>query len=355
MKLIINCKDDMSPIERAKAIMSGKDYDRVPFDPYLGEIKARYIGKSIKNYWLDEENLVSAEIEAFNKYGIDGMCIGPNAIGISEAIGAEICYPENGRPYVKSSAIKNIKDVKYLDVINEKSKGIEKYYNATSRIRNIGDNICPVSVSLSGPLTLASFILGSENFLKSTIKQPEDAYILLSYIFECIKFIVDKFSALDVSFSIADPMASNTVISPRVYKKFAFPFTQKICEYVEKRSGKLPSYHVCGNTKKSWELIKELRIGVFSIDNEIDIFEACNEFSNTHIIAGNVDPLNIICKGSKESIDFAVKQSLMAGKTCGKGFILTPGCNLPLETKDENIEFFLDAGRKHSYIIKNRY
>ena len=92
MDLIINKKDKMTPIERSYAISNGLEYDRLPMDPFLGEIKARYIGKNTREYWLNEDNLVNADIAAFNKFGYDGMGVGPNAYGIAEAIGIEANY-----------------------------------------------------------------------------------------------------------------------------------------------------------------------------------------------------------------------------------------------------------------------
>ena len=43
---------------------------------------------------------------------------------------------------------------------------------------------------------------------------------------------------------------------------------------------------------------------------------------------------------------------MLAGTKCRKGFVLTPGCNLPLSTPDANIDAFLDAGKKYSYLFK---
>ena len=46
-----------------------------------------------------------------------------------------------------------------------------------------------------------------------------------------------------------------------------------------------------------------------------------------------------------------VKKCILAGRRCKNGFILAPGCNLPLVTTDEKIDMFLDAGRKYGIMI----
>ena len=346
MKLECNKKDEMTPIQRSEAIANGRDYDRVPMDPFLGEIKARYINKNTREYWLDRDNLVEAEIRSFNKFGYDGLSVGPNAYGIAEAIGIKAHYPEKGLIYVEKHRLDDISEVRNLDMINMDSGNLRMYYEATEILRTLGDGIVPVGADLSGPLTLAGFVLGTEKLLKSMIKKPEEVHLLLRYITECIKYVSDEFSKLDVGFSLADPIASITMISPKMYEEYALPYTKEICSHLYEKHGKKPSYHVCGSTEKAWKFIKKTGIGCFSIDNQIDIDDACEYFSNDCMIAGNVDPVKIICEGSKEDIEREVQRCIKASKKNNKGFILTPGCNLPLTTSDENIEYFMDAGRK---------
>ena len=162
--------------------------------------------------------------------------------------------------------------------------------------------------------------------------------------------MVDIFAGLDIDFAMADPIASCTVISPQMYLEFAYPYTLEISSYIREKSGKALTYHVCGNTKQVWKYIKNLDIGIFSIDNKMDIDETCDFFSDSNRIAGNVDSVSIICHGTKTDIENEVKRCIRAGRKCKKGFILTPGCNLPLDTTDEKIDMFLDAGRKYSTI-----
>lgn len=348
LKIVPNIKDEMTPMERGEAISRGEDFDRVLMDPFLGEIKARYIGKNTREYWLNEDNLVEAEVVSFNKFGYDGLGVGPNAYGIAEAIGIKAFYPEKGMIYVDKHKIDAIGEAKNLDMINMNSGNLMMYYNATARLRELGDGIVPVGVSLSGPLTLAAFVLGTEKLLKAMIRKPEEVHLFLKYITECMKYVADEFSKLDVGFSMADPIASITMISPKMYKEYAYPYTKEMCDHLYEKHGKRPSYHVCGSTEKAWDDIKDTGIGCFSIDNQIDIFDACNYFSDSCMIAGNVDPVKVIFEGDRNLIFEETKKCLEAGAKCKKGFILTPGCNLPLSTSDENIDAFMDAGRELS-------
>ena len=114
MKVVLNPKEEMTPLERSKAIAEGKDFDRIAMDPFLGEIKAKLINKNTREYWTNEDNLVNAEILAFNRYRADGMGVGPNAYGIAEAMGVIAHYPKQGLIYVEKHPIESIQEIDKL-------------------------------------------------------------------------------------------------------------------------------------------------------------------------------------------------------------------------------------------------
>lgn len=67
-----------------------------------------------------------------------------------------------------------------------------------------------------------------------------------------------------------------------------------------------------------WEYVKNLDIGIFSVDNEMDIDETCEFFADSKMIAGNVAPVYTICNGTQENIEDEVKRCILAGKKCKK-------------------------------------
>ena len=123
--LTIHPNDKMTPLERGKAIADGRDYDRLIMDPFLGEIKARIIGKNTKEYWTNEDNLVIGDILSTNRFGLDGMGVGPNAYGIAEAIGVVPHYPEQGLIYVEKHPIDSIDEVDKLKNITLESRRLK--------------------------------------------------------------------------------------------------------------------------------------------------------------------------------------------------------------------------------------
>ena len=345
MKLEPCLKDAMTPAERFAAMDKGESIDRVPVYMFLEDIKARLLGKDIATYYHDTEALVAGEIRAFNRFGLDEMGIGPNVRGIAEAIGVQTRYPKQGHVEIVKHRIADLREVETLSPISMAMGNLPRFFEVAKRLREKADGICPVTVYVAGPVTLAGHVYGVENMLLALVKDPKGAHRLLRYVTDCIHTVTDGFAGLDVEYYFADPVASTSLLSPRMYRTFAYPYTEEICRHILEKTGKKATYHVCGNTQKVWEDIRRLPLSCFSIDNAMDIDAACAFFSETMRIAGNVPPVDVLYKGQKETIAESVKHCLAAGKTCQKGFILAPGCNMPLATSEENMDFYMDAAR----------
>ena len=62
-------------------------------------------------------------------------------------------------------------------------------------------------------------------------------------------------------------------------------------------------------------------------------------------IAGNVDPVSIVMKGTKEEIFADVKRCVEIGSKAKKGYTLATGCDIPETTDPQKIDWFMDAAR----------
>lgn len=340
MKPVLSGLETMTPLERVRLLFQGEAIDRPPVDLFLSDIKAKFIGRSISEYWWSEEDLVLGEIVSFNRFGMDFVGVGPSLYAAAEAMGTRLKYSGNLPVTVESYALGSIEEVGSLDAF-QMTKHLRIFYRAVQRLRDIFDNLCPVVVSLPGPMTMASLLLGTEKFLKDMRKKPAETELLIGCVVEGLKTLVSEFGKEDVLFGISDPAASTNLISPKNYAQYAFPATCEISEHIMRVSSYPPSYHVCGSTGKIWPVIAQLPIGIFSIDNAMDLKEACHFFSNSKIIAGNVDPVGVICHGNQDLIGDTVAEVLRQGKSCVKGFVLAPGCDIPFQTSVDNIDYFV--------------
>lgn len=341
--------DAMTPIERARAIREGRPYDRIPIVPFLGEISGRLIGcSSVREYRSSPSLIVRGEIAAFNRYGMDGISGGMNSIGMAEALGADFVYPEHGIPYTASCVITEESQVRVLEPVDPgKTIQFLDAKEVLERLLEEAEGIVGVGAGLGGPFTICSFLMGTDQLLKNCVKKKDMVHGMMRIVTDSMRNCIDELSVLGVGFGFADPVASGSLISPKIYEEFVFPYMQELCSYIYTKTGVSPSLHMCGNTVKLWKYIRQLQIGSLSIDNLIDLENAKEELGSQFAIVGNVPPIDVIMLGSREEIFESVKKCVEAGKDTPKGYTIAPGCNIPLETQLQKIDWFVEAGRMY--------
>lgn len=345
-KILPHPKDKMTPLERSNAIRYGLDYDRIPCSPGVGEISARLIGSTISEYLHSPKLMVEGEIATFERFGHDGLSIGPNSYGIAEAMGANVSFPTNSIPYIEKPFITDYSMLNYIDPVNPYKDGpVPLFLEACESLKKAANDVVSVGCSIGGPLTIASYLRGTEDLLKDMFKDPENLHKLLRLVTESCKNCIDALSVYDISIAMADPVSSGTVISSKNFIEFVKPYLCEIIETAIEKTGKKPSFHLCGNSYRLWNEIASFDISVFSIDNIMDLDLAKKEIGDKICLMGNVDPVEVMMMGNKDSIFNSVNNCIEKAGDNPKGFILGPGCGLPLNTPLENIDYFMQAAR----------
>ena len=64
-------------------------------------------------------------------------------------------------------------------------------------------------------------------------------------------------------------------------------------------------------------------------------------------IVGNVDPVEVMMLGSIEDVYKAVRCCIEDAYDSPKGYLLSTGCGIPINSPIENIDALMDAGRKY--------
>ncbi len=304
-----NYYDKMTPVERLTAINAGQEFDRLPAVLFIPDLKAKLINCSIRDLYFDKEKIIQAEQAAYDRFGSDAIFLGPNSKGIATAFGTKIDYPLDRLPQIT-------------------------HY--------------PYSY-LGGTVTVASYLRGIEVLLKDMRKNKEQVQELLQRVLKSQKLIVDSYCEIPgIRFAIADPVASGSLMSPRFFKEFAMPCLIELCHYIKQKSGHGPLLHMCGKMEKVWPEIKDLPLDTFSIDNASSMEEAIDCFGEKFSITGNVPPVDVMYEGTAEMIDQSVKQCVDASKSNPRKLRLAFGCDMPYLAPVENIDYFMQAVRKHA-------
>jgi uroporphyrinogen decarboxylase len=76
--------------------------------------------------------------------------------------------------------------------------------------------------------------------------------------------------------------------------------------------------------------------GIISIGKEINITTAISYFGKTTIIAGNIEP-TLLQTGTPRQVYECCRQAIENGKQAPRGYVLMPGCEVPINTPPYNL------------------
>jgi uroporphyrinogen decarboxylase len=340
--------DRLTPKARLTAFLAGEPYDRVPCSAMLSEHAAIVLGVTVADYHHSADLMARGQIAAYRTYGHDGVVVGPGLAGVAEAAGSGISFPDYATPFVSDYVVKEPSDLDRLEVPDAVTGGrYSIILEAAARIAaEIGDEV-PVSVSVAGAFSTASNLRGAESFMRDIARNPEFARRLLDYALASTVAFVREAVKLAVAISVGDPVASGSLISPKVYRDFALPYQQRLIDEIVAATDRRPVLHICGNTRRNWELMAETGAAVLSLDNVIDLAEAKAAVGDRIIVSGNVRPTETMYLGTPETVEENVKECLRKAWDSPKGFILSVGCGLPITSPPDNVHALVRAARRY--------
>ena len=131
------------------------------------------------------------------------------------------------------------------------------------------------------------------------------------------------------------------MISPDQFEEFSLAPFREILENVDSQPLVL---HICGNTSHLIEKMGTSGAAALSVDWQIDMADAIRKIPEDVLLIGNLDPVQVFLQGSRDSVNVDTAALINKMKS-HRNFILSSGCDLPLETPDENLTAFMETAR----------
>lgn len=341
--------DQMTPKERSKALSEGKDIDRLPIDLSLAVYGGDLIGVTNRDLRSSAKVFAQSQIKAYELFGHDSLSTDFNLRSIPIALGAQVSDPETSIPAILVPPLKEINEIDNIDLslLDIKyDKGLRKTYDGINFIQDkVGDEVS-VSISFTGPFTVASGLIGTEKLLKAVRKDEEGVFKLLDFCEKAIIQVATNFKDLGLSVCIPDPVASGIVLGKKKFDKFVLPTTKRIVEKLKEINGPGICYHICGDTTSILSSMADAGMPAVSLDNAVDLEVAKKEIGDRVIIVGNVEPVKVVHSGTEKDVEEAIKTCFKKAYDSKLGYQLGPGCDIPLGAPIENIYKFMEVGRK---------
>lgn len=339
-------KDEMTSNQRMKAYFNGEDVDRLPFSVYLGEPSAKFLNITTYDYYHNSNNMVNTEVFCYERYGHDGVSIRTGLHGFAEAMGSKLRFPNNGLATVEEAFLFSEKNYNKLKPADPRKDGrLPIFLEGIEKLQEKLGNQVGVSASIPGPFTTLSSLRGPEQLMKDLYNNPENVHKWMEIVNKTIIEYIKETSKLGVGVGFADPMASGSLMSPKMFREFAQPYLKECSDKINELIGKRPSLHICGNTEKILKDMVDVGISSLSLDNVVDMKKAKEEVGSNICLVGNVKPVDTILNGSREDIFTEIRGLIKLLHDNPKGYIISPGCQLPMPITLEKVDIYVEAAK----------
>ena len=335
-----------------KSLIEGRDigYQPVGFiidSPWI----PGWYGISAVDYYSSDELWIKSNLSALNQFpdiwflpgfwAEYGMCTEPSAFG------SKMIFHERDLPHA-ARVISSIDEVASLPQPDVRTDGllpfiISRLKNNNDKVRSSGHEI-RFAVS-RGPLNIASFLMGTTEFMLALATDPGGAHNLLkkitTFICDWISLQKDSFPAIEGIFILDDLIG---FVGETEFDEFVTPYLRQIfsCTGVPVRFLHNDAEGIITAGK-----LKELNVNMFNFSFNHSLGEIRKLAGPDVILVGNVPPRDVLANGKPDDVEIAVM------KTCNETIshekiIWSAGGGMPPGVENQNISAFRDAVKKHA-------
>lgn len=325
----------LTSFERMNHRLRGEPVDRVPNFDIVMAFGVKHIGAKLADYYLDYRTLVQMNLAMIADFDLDIAQAISDPYREACDFGLQVDFPEDSLPMRNQPLLLAPEDLRTLKQPNPLTgRRMSDRLEAVRALREQVGGSVPVMGWVEGALAQANTLRGDSALLTDLYDRPEWVCELLDVCVEVeIAFARAQVEAGADIIGLGDAIAST--ISPRMYKKFALPYEQRIFAAVHEM-GALARLHICGDTTKILPHMAETGADIIDLDWMVDIRSAVEIFSQKGLAAcGNFDPVHVMLQGTPEEVYQATCANLTDG---GLNFISATGCEIPAGTPPENIQ-----------------
>jgi uroporphyrinogen decarboxylase len=206
----------------------------------------------------------------------------------------------------------------------------------------VEDDLLVVGTVL-GPLTLTTQLMGMEKALYLAIDAPDEFMKVLAFATEVITiFGKAQLKAGAHLTMIFDPASSPAVVPANFFREFSLPLiTRAFAEF--KREGSLANWlHIAGPVEPIFPYYESAGAEIANLDYQVEPSAARRQFSRI-CVNGNLKSSAFICSSPEEIYDASL--GLLEAFQDRGGFILSSGCEIPPESRPENVAALVAAAR----------
>jgi len=305
-----------------------------------------WAGISIMDYFTNEQKWFDANLKAVKQFpeiiflpgfwAEYGMCTEPSAFG-TKCVWSENEFPS---PVKLPGDIQQILD---LGKPNPETDGLCPFVlkRLGSFRKQIEDNGHQIRFAVArGPFNLASFIIGTTEFLMALKMQPEQTGELLAmitdFIIDWLRLQKNSFDSIDGIFLLDDIIG---FVGPDDFESMAKPYLKRAFAAFD---AKVRMFHNDASGLVCAPGLEDVGVNIFNFSHNHTINEMRELVGPNVVLFGNIPPRDVLAAGTAEEVKASVKE-LLGSIQDTKGLLLSCGGGMPPSVNDENIKAFMSA------------
>lgn len=309
-----------------------------------------WAGHTILDFFTDERLWLSCHQKAHQTFPETwflpgfwseyGMCTEPSAFG------ATSLWSENEFPFARA-ILKSPEEVDRLERPNPRRDGLlpfvlKRLVHTRNTIEKDGYQVR--FAIARGPLNIASFLMGTTEFLTALKTHPEKMHQLLGLITE---FLVDWIAAQREAISTIDGILVLDDIVGFVSKKDFLTFGMPYLKRIFNVDVSVKFFHNDAPCKMAAPFLPEIGINMLNFGIQHTISEMKSWTDNKVVLLGNVPPRDVLAQGTPAQVrEFT--QRMLGSLTDHSRLIVSCAGGMPPGAPTENIQALIDATREFS-------
>lgn len=328
-------------------VIEGKRFDPLPVgfiidSPWL----PNWAGISIMDYYASESMWLEANLKVVRRFpqvmflpgfwSEWGMCTEPSAFG------AKCIWQENEFPFA-AKVLAGLDGAGSLAKPDPRIDGLPPY--VLKRLQHCRREIEAAGHAVRfavarGPLNIAGFLAGIDDFLMAMRMTPDDAHTLLrtitDFLVEWIRLQAATFPTIDGVLVLDDIVG---FCGKGDFEAFALPYLTETFQAID---ATVRFFHNDAQGLVCAPFLSEIGVNLFNFSFEHPIARMRQAVGDRVALVGNIPTRDILAAGSPDDVRTSLRQLLDSIEDTSR-IVLSCGGGMPPNVSTENIEAFLEA------------
>lgn len=335
-----------------KSLIEGKklNYQPVGFiidSPWI----PGWYGISNIDFYSSDEHWLKSNLKAVNTFpdvwflpsfwSEYGMCTEPSAFG------SRMIFLQNSLPHAEK-ILTGIEGADLLPQPNVKTDGLLPFM--ISRLRNSQKAIQEADHQIRfavarGPLNIASFLMGTTEFMMALAMDPDGSHRLLKkitdFICDWLAWQKECFPSIDGVLILDDIIG---FVGETEFDEFVMPYFKRIFASTGSSARFL---HNDADGLITAKNLEKMGVNMFNFSFNHSLGEIRELAGPGVVLVGNIPPRDVLASGTPADVDRAVEKAF--GEIRSRDRILwSAGGGMPPDVQNGNINAFIDAVKKYS-------